>query len=178
LVEAGVDVLTTSLNGPRDVFETGDDHAVNHNVFEAMKFRSQAYDQAVSALIEDIYARGLISEFWWWSMASLGGLKDRIFAKYRDRDADAPAGTTQPGSGDHWPRAFIWAGGESETGRFIGATDKRGERFHRADLRLRSRNDLSPPRYRCRDNIDQRFMVARLQLSITADRFRNSPLNP
>ena len=34
----------------------------------------------------------------------------------------------QPGR-DHWPRAFsnIWAGGGIETGRVIGATDKRGE---------------------------------------------------
>ena len=37
----------------------GDDHAVNVNIFEAMKFRSQKYDQAVSALVEDIHARGL-----------------------------------------------------------------------------------------------------------------------
>ena len=43
-------------------------------------------------------------------------------------NASAPAGTKQPGR-DHWPRAFsnLWAGGGIETGRFIGATDKRGE---------------------------------------------------
>ena len=30
-----------------------DDHAVNHHVFEAIRFRAPAYDQAVSALVED-----------------------------------------------------------------------------------------------------------------------------
>src|SRR6201991_3743008 len=60
LVEAGVDVLTTSLSGPLcGRVGNWDDHAVNHHVFDAMKFRSHAYDQAVSALIEDIHDRGL-----------------------------------------------------------------------------------------------------------------------
>ena len=60
LVEAGVDVLTTSLNGPLcGRVQNWDDHAVNSNVFEALKFRSAVYDQAVSALIEDLHERGL-----------------------------------------------------------------------------------------------------------------------
>ena len=36
-----------------------DDHAVNANCFEAIKYRLQFMDKAVSALIEDIYDRGL-----------------------------------------------------------------------------------------------------------------------
>ncbi len=60
LVEAGVDVLTTSLRGPLcGRVNNWDDHAVNHHVFDALRYRSRAYDQAVSALIEDIYERGL-----------------------------------------------------------------------------------------------------------------------
>ena len=60
LVEAGVDVVTTSLSGPLcGRVQNWDDHAVNQHVFDAMKFRSPVYDQAVSALIEDVYARGL-----------------------------------------------------------------------------------------------------------------------
>ena len=60
LVEAGVEVLTSSLRGPLcGRVQNWDDHAVNHHVFDAMRFRAQAYDQAVSALIEDIHARGL-----------------------------------------------------------------------------------------------------------------------
>ncbi len=50
LVEAGVEVLTTSLNGPLcGRVQNWDDHAVNHHVFDAMRFRAHAYDQAVSA---------------------------------------------------------------------------------------------------------------------------------
>ena len=56
----GVEVLTTSLNGPLcGRVGNWDDHAVNHHVFDGMRFRAQAYDQAVTALIEDIYERGL-----------------------------------------------------------------------------------------------------------------------
>jgi hypothetical protein len=130
LVEAGVDVLTTSLNGPLcGRVQNWDDHAVNHNVFEAMKFRSQAYDQAVSALIEDIYARGLDKRVLVVVTGEFGRTpKIEYSASTGAGDASAAAGTTQPGR-DHWPRAFsnIWAGGGIETGRVIGATDKRGE---------------------------------------------------
>ena len=50
LVEAGVDVLTTSLSGPLcGRVGNWDDHAVNHHVFDAMKFRAEAYDQANGA---------------------------------------------------------------------------------------------------------------------------------
>ncbi len=67
LVEAGVEVLTTSLSGALcGRVHNWDDHAVNHHCFDAMLFRAKAYDQAVSALIEDIYQRGLISESWSW----------------------------------------------------------------------------------------------------------------
>ncbi len=60
LVEAGVEVLTTSLSGALcGRVHNWDDHAVNHHCFDAMLFRAKAYDQAVSALIEDIYHRGV-----------------------------------------------------------------------------------------------------------------------
>ena len=60
LVEAGVDLVTTSLDGPLcGRVGNWDDHAVNHHVFDAMKERCRYFDQAVSALIEDIHARGL-----------------------------------------------------------------------------------------------------------------------
>ncbi len=130
LVEAGVDVLTTSLSGPLcGRVNNWDDHAVNHNVFEAMKFRSQAYDQAVSALIEDIYARGLDKRILVVVTGEFGRTPKISYAASTGAgDASAPAGTTQPGR-DHWPRGFsnIWAGGGITTGRFLGATDKRGE---------------------------------------------------
>lgn len=130
LIEAGVEVLTTSLNGPLcGRVQNWDDHAVNHHVFDAMRFRAQAYDQAVSALIEDIYARGLDKRVLVVVTGEFGRTpKINYAASTGEGNASAPAGTQQPGR-DHWPRAFsnIWAGGGIQTGRFIGATDKRGE---------------------------------------------------
>jgi hypothetical protein len=130
LIEAGVDVLTTSLDGPLcGRVHNWDDHAVNHHVFDAMKFRSHAYDQAVSALIEDVYARGLDRRVLIVVTGEFGRTPKISYAASTGAgDASAPAGTTQPGR-DHWPRGFsnVWAGGGIATGRFIGATDKRGE---------------------------------------------------
>jgi hypothetical protein len=130
LVEAGVDVLTTSLSGPLcGRVSNWDDHAVNHHVFDAMRFRAEAYDQAVSALIEDIYERGLDKRVLVVVTGEFGRTPKISYAASTGAgNASAPAGTQQPGR-DHWPRAFsnIWAGGGIQTGRVIGATDKRGE---------------------------------------------------
>lgn len=130
LVEAGVEVLTSSLHGPLcGRVSNWDDHAVNHHVFDALRFRAQAYDQAVSALIEDIYERGLDERV---LVVVTGEFGRTPKVNYQPStgagNASAAAGTKQPGR-DHWPRAFsnIWAGGGIETGRFIGATDARGE---------------------------------------------------
>src|SRR5262249_37743499 len=60
LVEAGVEIVTTTFDGPLcGRVANWDDHAVNHHVFEALKFRAPAFDQAVTTLIEDLYERGL-----------------------------------------------------------------------------------------------------------------------
>ncbi len=130
LVEAGVDILTTSLRGPLcGRVNNWDDHAVNHHVFDALRFRAHAYDQAVSALIEDIYDRGLDDRVLVVVTGEFGRTPKISYQPSTGAgNASAPAGTRQPGR-DHWPRAFsnIWAGGGIETGRFIGATDKRGE---------------------------------------------------
>lgn len=130
LVEAGVEVLTSSLRGPLcGRVSNWDDHAVNHHVFDALRFRAKAYDQAVSALIEDIYDRGLDKRVLVVVTGEFGRTpKISHQPSTGAGNASAPAGTKQPGR-DHWPRAFsnIWAGGGIETGRFIGATDKRGE---------------------------------------------------
>jgi uncharacterized protein (DUF1501 family) len=130
LVEAGVEIVTTTFDGPLcGRVQNWDDHAVNHHVFDALRFRAPYFDQAVSALIEDIYARGLdrrvlvivTGEF---------GRTPRIshVASSGEGVASAAAGTVQPGR-DHWPNAnsMIWAGGGIATGQVIGATDRRGE---------------------------------------------------
>lgn len=130
LVEAGVEIVTTTFDGPLcGRVANWDDHAVNHNVFNALSFRAPYFDQAVGALIEDVYERGLdqrvlvvvTGEFGRtprisYSPSSGGGV------------ASAPLGTVQPGR-DHWPQAnsMIWAGGGIATGRVIGATDRKGE---------------------------------------------------
>ncbi|MFK8114513.1 MAG: DUF1501 domain-containing protein, partial [Rubripirellula sp.] len=130
LVEAGVEVLTTSLRGPLcGRVSNWDDHAVNHHVFDALRFRADVYDQAVTALIEDIYERGLDERVLVVVTGEFGRTpKINYQPSTGAGNASAPAGTKQPGR-DHWPRAFsnLWAGGGIETGRFIGATDPRGE---------------------------------------------------
>ncbi len=130
LVEAGVEVLTTSLAGPLcGRVNNWDDHAVNQHCFDAMRFRTPAYDQAVSALIEDIYDRGLDKRVLVVVTGEFGRTPKISYAASTGAgDASAPAGTIQPGR-DHWPRAFsnIWAGGGIQHGQFIGGTDKRGE---------------------------------------------------
>lgn len=130
LVEAGVDIVTSSLSGPLcGRVQNWDDHAVNHHVFEALRFRMGNYDQAVSALIEDIYARGLDKRVLVVVTGEFGRTPKINFDRSTGAgDASAAAGILQPGR-DHWPRAFsnIWAGGGIKTGRVIGATDKRAE---------------------------------------------------
>ena len=130
LVEAGVEIVTSSLNGPLcGRVNNWDDHAVNHHQFEALRFRMPNYDRAVAALIEDIYARGLDKRVLVVVTGEFGRTPKISFDRSTGAgDASAPAGTLQPGR-DHWPRAFtnIWAGGGIRTGQLIGATDKRGE---------------------------------------------------
>ena len=130
LVEAGVEVLTSSLRGPLcGRVQNWDDHAVNHHVFDALRFRAHAYDQAVTALIEDIYERGLDKRVLVVVTGEFGRTPKVNYAPSTGAgNASAAAGTKQPGR-DHWPRAFsnIWTGGGIRTGQVIGATDRRGE---------------------------------------------------
>lgn len=130
LVEAGVEIITTEFDGPLcGRVANWDDHAVNHHVFDANKFRAPFFDQAVSALIEDVYARGLDQRVLV-VVAGEFGRTPRIshVASSGGGVASAAAGTVQPGR-DHWPRAnsMLFAGGGIATGQVIGATDVRGE---------------------------------------------------
>ncbi|NBR05532.1 MAG: DUF1501 domain-containing protein [Planctomycetes bacterium] len=130
LVESGVDIVTTEFDGPLcGRVANWDDHAVNHHVFDALKYRAPFFDQAVTALIEDIYARGLEKRV----LVAVGGEFGRTprishVASSGGGVASAAAGVVQPGR-DHWPRAgsFLFAGGGIQTGQIIGATDKKGE---------------------------------------------------
>lgn len=130
LVEAGVEIITTTFDGPLcGRVANWDDHAVNHHVFDALKYRLPFFDQAVTALIEDIYQRGLDKRV----LVIVGGEFGRTprisyVASSGGGVASGAAGTVQPGR-DHWPRAnsMLFAGGGIETGQVIGSTDARGE---------------------------------------------------
>lgn len=130
LVEAGAEIITTEFDGPLcGRVANWDDHAVNHHVFDALKYRAPFFDQAVSALIEDVYARGLDKDV----LVAVGGEFGRTprishVASSGGGVASGSAGTVQPGR-DHWPRAgsFLFAGGGIRTGQVIGATDRKGE---------------------------------------------------
>ncbi|HUE74560.1 MAG TPA: DUF1501 domain-containing protein [Pirellulaceae bacterium] len=123
LVEAGVELVTTTLAGPLcGRVQNWDDHAVNHHVFDAMQSRAPYFDQAVAALIEDLIERGLDRQVLVVVTGEFGRTPKISYA------ADSASGVMQPGR-DHWPRAtsLLFAGGGLETGQVIGGTDRRGE---------------------------------------------------
>jgi hypothetical protein len=130
LVEAGVEIITTELSGPLcGRVQNWDDHAVNHHVFDALKYRAPYFDQAVAALIEDVYARGLSRRVLVVVTGEFGRTpKISYVASSGGGVASGAAGTVQPGR-DHWPSAnsMLWAGGGIRTGQVIGATDRLGE---------------------------------------------------
>ena len=123
LVEHGVDLVTTTLAGPEaGPVQNWDDHAVNHHVFDVMKKRAANFDRAVTALIEDIYDRGLDKRVMVLVTGEFGRTPKISYA------TGSISKVRQPGR-DHWPRAtsMLFAGGGITPGQVIGATDIRGE---------------------------------------------------
>jgi hypothetical protein len=137
LVEAGVDLVAATLNGPLcGRVNNWDDHAVNHHVFEAMHYRAPFFDQAVAALIEDLHERGLDKRV----LLVVGGDFGRTprisyAASSGGGIASGAEGVVQPGR-DHWPHAmsFLFSGGGIAERQVIGATDRLGE--HPRDRRV------------------------------------------
>lgn len=148
LVEAGVSFVTVIMENP---YQSGvahlkqgvynwDSHAVNCHIWDDLQARLPIYDQAVTALIEDVYQRGLdkrtlilvTGEF---------GRTPRI-----EHSIGTQTGAMQPGR-DHWPQAMslIMAGGGMRTGQVVGSTNSKGE--HPADRPL-TPNDLWATVYR------------------------------
>src|SRR5260221_4043945 len=122
LVEAGVDLVTTSLHGSLcGRVGNWDDHAVNHHIFEAMKARCVYFDRAVAALIEDLHDRGLNRR----AMVLVTGEFGRT--PKINYHPDSASGVRQPGR-DHWPRAtsLLFAGGGIRRGPVIRATGQVG----------------------------------------------------
>jgi hypothetical protein len=142
LVEAGASFVTMVLENPyvsgvptlKQGVYNWDSHAVNCHIFDDARVRFPIYDQVVTALIEDVYARGLdkkclivvTGEF---------GRTPRI-----ENSVGTQTGVMQPGR-DHWPQAMsvLISGGGMRTGQVVGSTNKRGE--HPQDRPL-TPNDL------------------------------------
>jgi uncharacterized protein (DUF1501 family) len=104
-------------------------------------------DQAVAALIEDIYDRGLDQRVMVVVTGEFGRTPRINYQKSTGkRIGSAPAGTVQPGR-DHWPRAtsILFAGGGMDTGKIVGKTDVRGED---ATDRIVGRGDFVATLYR------------------------------
>jgi uncharacterized protein (DUF1501 family) len=124
LAEAGTAVVSvvanTPQNGPR--FTNWDDHPGNAmrpgHFAEYMTVRLPYFDQAVSALIEDVFARGLDEKILIVVMGEFGRTP-----RLRTGPPDRSIGR------DHWPDAYsaLVAGGGLRMGQVIGATNARGE---------------------------------------------------
>ncbi len=141
LVEAGSSFVTMVLENPvsgKDMPANGtynwDSHAVNCHIFDDTKFKLGFLDQAVTALIEDLYARGLDRKVLLIVTGEFGRTP-RISS-----ETGTHTGVKQPGR-DHWPHAMsvLVSGGGLKVGQVVGSTNARGE--HPKDRPL-TPNDL------------------------------------
>ncbi len=141
LVEAGSRFVTMVWQSPlvgKTIPKTSagnwDCHAVNAHVFEDMKWRLPIYDQALTALIEDLYQRGLDKKV----MLVVGS--DFGHTPKINPQRGTKTGVVQPGR-DHWPKAMsvLVSGGNMPMGQLIGATNDKGE--HPVE-RVMTPNDL------------------------------------
>lgn len=142
LVEAGVTFVTMVMENP---YQSGiawlkngtynwDSHAVNCHLFDDARVRLPIYDKAVTALVEDLYARGLDKRV----LVIVTGEFGRT--PKISNQTGTQTGVTQPGR-DHWPQAMslITFGGGMRTGQIVGSTNSKGE--HPQDRPL-TPNDL------------------------------------
>lgn len=142
LIEAGSSFVTVVLENPvsghgdlpKNATYNWDSHAVNCHIFDDTRFRLPYYDQAISALVEDLFARGLDQRV----MLVVTGEFGRT--PKIEQSIGTQTGILQPGR-DHWPRAMsvLVAGGGMQTGQVIGSTTSRGEVPHDRPL---TPNDL------------------------------------
>lgn len=122
LVEAGVRFVqcqaTYRLPAAVARTTTWDDHSVNADIFATYRLKLPVLDHAVSALIEDLHARGLDQRVLFVFCGEFGR-SPRIEYDNAER---------RPGR-DHWPRAMsvFLAGGGLRMGQVIGGTNSRAE---------------------------------------------------
>ncbi|MDA1049741.1 MAG: DUF1501 domain-containing protein [Planctomycetota bacterium] len=122
LVEAGARFVQCQaefrLRPETGVTSNWDDHSVNSHIFNAYREKLPSFDQAVSALIEDLSERGLDRQVLLIFCGEFGRTP-KIF----NQD---PSG--RPGR-DHWSRAMsvFLSGGGLNMGQVIGATNAKAE---------------------------------------------------
>jgi len=136
LVEHGASFVTMVMENPiapgmpypKGVIYNWDSHAVNGHIFDDAKVRLPIYDKTITALVEDVYARGLDKKVLVIVTGEFGRTPRLSYAEGR------------PGR-DHWPQAMsmLVCGGGMRTGQVVGSTDAKGE--HPKDHPL-SPNDL------------------------------------
>ncbi len=104
LVEAGVSFVGIGMGG-------WDDHG--DGLLQKLPQRAQTYDRAVTALIEDLYARGLDRKVLVLAWGEFGRTP-----------------RVNRGGRDHWPSSMsvLMAGGGLRMGQAVGSTNARGER--------------------------------------------------
>jgi hypothetical protein len=130
LVEAGASFVTMVLENP---YQSGvpflkegtynwDSHAVNCHLFNDARARLPLFDRAITALIEDLYARGLNHKVLLIVTGEFGRTPRISYAN------GTATGVKQPGR-DHWPQAMtvLVSGGGLRMGQVIGSTNARGE---------------------------------------------------
>ena len=152
LVESGVSFVTMQMQNPgiKGGIGNWDIHAVNGHLYDDAFARLPVFDQAVSALVEDIYQRGLDKKVML-IVSGEFGRTPRINPQKGTR-----SGVIQPGR-DHYPAAMsvLVSGGGMQTGQVIGSTTAKGVRPK--DRKLEP-NDLLATVYRFL-GIDYRRML-------------------
>jgi hypothetical protein len=129
LVEAGSSFVTVVMENPQPgganppgTVYNWDCHAVSCHIFVDARWRLPYLDQAVTALIEDVYNRGLDKKVLVVVMGEFGHTP-RI-----NYTVGGATGVLQPGR-DHWPQAqsVMVSGGGLRMGQVVGSTNARGE---------------------------------------------------
>ncbi|HYG77448.1 MAG TPA: DUF1501 domain-containing protein [Planctomycetota bacterium] len=127
LVEAGSRFVTMNWERPtektpKDCCGNWDQHAVNCDLFADARWRMPYYDQALTALIEDIHARNMQDDVMIICTGEFGRTPKISTA------VGTQTGRVQPGR-DHYPQAMslLVSGGGSRGGQIIGATNGKGE---------------------------------------------------
>lgn len=141
LVEAGCSFVTvvmenpytSGVKSPKLGFYNWDSHAVNCDLWKDAAGRFPIYDQAVTALIEDLHARSLTKKV-------LLVVTGEFGRSPKISRSDGGSKGLRFGR-EHWPRAMsvLVCGGGMRHGQVIGSTNAKGEHPHDRPL---TPNDL------------------------------------